>query len=84
MIEEKDIRDVRLSRPVAVVDLWDIDDRVEKLEKLVETLQKAILALEALYREERLRNWELILREMIKREEKKGDTRCGILKKTSS
>ena len=68
MIEESDRCDVRLSRPVALVDLWDLDDRVSRLEDVVERLEKVVVAMVELYRSERVKNWEMILQEMMKKE----------------
>jgi len=62
----KDGEDVRLARPVSVTDLWDIDDRVEKLEIITERLERIVRTLATLYHEERVKNWELILNSMIK------------------
>lgn len=60
-------QDVKMARPIAVVDLWDIDDRIERLENTVERLEKVVTALAELYGEERVKNWELILKEMLKK-----------------
>jgi hypothetical protein len=75
---DKDFRDIRLSRPVSVTDLWDIDDRIDQLERISEKLERAVVALEELYREERIKSWELILQEMMKQSElKKGNENAG-------
>lgn len=71
--DSKDIEDVRLARPVSVADLWDIDDRVEKIEIITERLEKIVRTLVTLYHEERVKNWELILKAMMN----KGDFRNG-------
>jgi len=74
-LTEKDFDDTRLARPIAVVDLWNIDDRLSRLEAIEEQLEarenrliQAIQALENLYHRERVKNWELILQEMLKQE----------------
>jgi len=58
--------DYRLARPVSITDLWDIDDRITQLEAVTQRLENIVLSLEQLYREERIKNWELILREMLR------------------
>jgi hypothetical protein len=70
-LNETDIQDVKLARLVAVIDLWDIDDRISHLEEITERLEKVVQCLIALYREERVKNWEMILHEMLKRKEDK-------------
>jgi hypothetical protein len=71
MIESKDLEDVRLSRPVSVTDLWDIDDRIDRLQDVAIRLERVVEALIELYRSERIKNWELILKQMLKAEEEK-------------
>jgi len=71
LVDEKkmgleDFQDVRLSRPVSVTDLWNIDDRISRLEDCVNRLEKCVECLAELYLKERVKNWELILQEMLK------------------
>jgi hypothetical protein len=75
-LNKEDIEDVRLSRPVAVLDLWDIDDRISHLEEIIERLEEVVEVLVVLYHEERVKNWELILKEMLDRKgiKKEGKT----------
>ncbi len=75
-LSRKDIQDVRQARPVAVVDLWDVDDRINWLQDLTDRLEKVVECLIELYREERVKNWEMILKEMLDREgvKKEGKT----------
>jgi hypothetical protein len=70
-LSEKDCQDVKLSRPVAVVDLWDIDDRIDRLEGITERLEIVAEVLFILYKEERVKNWTLILEEMLKKQDQK-------------
>jgi len=70
-ITKSDLDDVRLSRPVSVTDLWDIDDRIARLERIAERLEQVVIAFGELYREERVKGWELILRQMMKAEDVK-------------
>ena len=60
--------DFKLAKSVAVVDLWDIDDRINRLEAIAEHLEEVVGCLVELYRSERVKNWELILQEMLKKE----------------
>lgn len=70
-LNEKDLGDVKLSRPVAVVDVWDIDDRIDRLQDAVIRLERTVEALIELYRSERVKGWEMILQEMLKKQEQK-------------
>jgi hypothetical protein len=70
-MDQKDFGDVRLARPVGITDLWDIDDRINRLEDCVERLEKCIEVLVLLYKEERVKGWELILKEMLEKKERK-------------
>ena len=70
-LDKKDIEDVRLSRPVSVTDLWDLDDRVDRLEDVVNRVERVVEVLIELYRSERVKNWEMILKEMVNQEMKK-------------
>jgi len=70
-MDEKDFQDTKLARPVALVDLWDIDDRIDRLQDLVIRLERVVESLIELYRSERVKNWEIILHEMLKKQEQK-------------
>jgi hypothetical protein len=70
-LTDKDFQDLRLCRPASAVDIWDLDDRIDRLEAIAERLERAVAAFGELYKGERIKNWELILREMLKREENK-------------
>jgi hypothetical protein len=76
-LDKNDVEDVMLSRPIAVVDLWTIDDRIDRLEAITERLGKISEALFILYKEERVKNWTLILEEIMKqrdlKKQKKGN-----------
>lgn len=72
-LEEKDIEAVKLARPVALVDLWEMDDRLDHLEEITERLEKAVRSLVTLYHEERVKTWEVILREMLNQRDRKNE-----------
>jgi len=74
-LTDQDFQDIRLSRPVSVTDLWDIDDRIDRLEGIAERLERAVVAFGELYRSERIKNWELILREMLEQRGQKNEYR---------
>lgn len=74
-LNEKDIEDIKLSRPVAVVDIWDLDDRISRLEEVADQLGKAVRTLVTLYHEERVKSWELILNQMMKERDRKNEQR---------
>lgn len=72
-ITKKDIEDVKLAKFISVMDVWDIDDRIDRLEDVTCRLEKITEILLALYHEERVKNWELILKEMLRKQlEKRG------------
>jgi len=70
-LKKTDMEDVRLSRPVAITDLWSIDDRIDRLEGITERLEIVGEILFILYKEERIKNWTLILEEMLKKQDRK-------------
>jgi hypothetical protein len=71
-LDTKDLEDVKLARPVAVVDLWSLDDRITQLEEITERLEKVGKTLVTLYHEERVKSWEIILKEMMKQKDRNG------------
>lgn len=68
-LDKKDIQMMAVSIPT--VDYWDMKEELDKLSDCVNRLEKVVEILVALYHEERVKNWELILQEMLKREEGK-------------
>ena len=76
-LSSKDFEDLRLARPVPVLDLFDLDSRIDRLERIAERLERSIVGLGELYREERVRNWEQILQEMLRQYELKKGNRDG-------
>lgn len=44
-LDQNDIDEMVLARPVAVVDLWDIDDRIDRLETIAERLEGVVQTL---------------------------------------
>lgn len=72
-----DLEETKLARPVAVVDLWDIDDRISRIEDCVNRLEKIVECLTELYLKERVKNWELILNKMLEKEERKKGNHNG-------
>lgn len=73
MIMNKDLEDVRLSRPVSVTDLWDIDDRIDRLEDLANRLEKIVSALILLHKEETVRGLTALFSEALDQQQKKGN-----------
>jgi len=69
MIDGKDLEDTRLAREVALLDVWDLDDRISRLEDLTCRLESVLAALIKLYEGERIKDWELILRAMMEKQE---------------
>jgi hypothetical protein len=68
-LDKKDVEMMCISVPT--VDYWEMKEEIERLSDCVERLEKIVDLLIVLYREERVKNWELILQEMLKREEDK-------------
>lgn len=77
---ESDFEDVKLARPVAVVDLWSLDDRIERLEVGIERVERILKILVNHYHEERVKDWELILKEMLRKEDENRDRKNGCIK----
>jgi hypothetical protein len=64
-----DIEDTKLARPVAIVDLWDIDDRINQLTEIAECLKGVTQALLEHAHDERVRDFERILSNALDRED---------------
>jgi hypothetical protein len=73
-IDKKDREMMSLSVPV--VDYFEMKDEIDRLSSTVERLETAIQVLTELYRTERVKTWEIVLREMLNQMEK-GETRNG-------
>jgi len=73
MINQKDIGDLKLARPVSILDLWEIDERIARLENVACRLEKVLEAFILLYHEERVKTWEIMLKKMMEKHEKKGN-----------
>ena len=69
MIDQRDRQMMAVSTPV--VDYLEMREDLDRLEDAVNRLEKVVECLIELYRSERVKNWELILQEMLK--EKKGN-----------
>jgi hypothetical protein len=69
IIDKRDREMMALSVPT--VDLFELRDDLDRLEDAVIRLEKVVECLIELYRSERLKNWKLILREMLRKEEQK-------------
>ena len=68
-LDKKDLQMISVSIPV--VDWWDIREEIDRLNDNVDRLEKVVKSLITLYDEERIKNWELILKEMLREEERK-------------
>lgn len=72
VLENKDLEMMCVSIPV--VDYWEMKEEISNLQDAVCRLERIIEALILLYREERVKNWEMILRKMLeKNEQRRGD-----------
>jgi hypothetical protein len=67
-LEKRDAEMMCVSIPV--VDYWEMREDLDRLEDMVNRLEKVLEALFLLYKEERVKNWEMILQAMVN--EKKG------------
>jgi hypothetical protein len=70
-LDQKDLQMLSVSIPV--VDYWEMKEDIDRLEDAVNRLEKVVEALILLHKEERVKSWEMILREMLKKEEQKGN-----------
>jgi len=70
-LDKKDLEMLSVSIPV--VDWWDIQEEIDRLENLADRLESVEEALIDLYRTERVKSWEIILKKMLEKQEKKGN-----------
>jgi signal transduction histidine kinase len=71
-LDERDKKMMSLSVPT--VDYFGMREDLDRLEDTVDRLEKIVESLLELYRSERVKNWELILKEMLKEQDtKKGN-----------
>jgi len=68
-LDRKDLSMLSVSIPV--VDWWDIREQIDQLNDAVNRLERVAESLVELYLSERTKSWELILKEMLAKEEKK-------------
>ncbi len=68
-LDKKDIE--MLSIAVPVVDYWQMKEELDRLSESVTRLEEIVKCLITLYREERVKTWELILWEMANAKDKK-------------
>ncbi len=66
MIDQRDREMMAVSIPV--VDYWEMREDLDRLEDAVLRLEKVVECLIELYQSERVKNWELILQEMLRKE----------------
>lgn len=69
-----DEMDMKLARLVAIVDLWDIDDRIARLENAVNRLEKIVEALILLHKEETVKGLTALFSEALNQQHKKGNS----------
>lgn len=62
-LDERDHQMISVSVPV--VDYFEMREDLDRLEDAVNRLEKMVEALIQLYHEERVKNWQLILQEMM-------------------
>ncbi len=67
-----------LTIAVPLVDYWEMKEEIDRLSGAVERFEKILECFIALYREERVKTWEMILHAMLKEQErKKGNWKNG-------
>lgn len=73
-LDKKDLEMTSVSIPV--VDWWDIQEEINRLqekinrvEDIADRLERIAEALIALYKEERVKNWTMILQAMLEKQE---------------
>jgi hypothetical protein len=78
-LDRRDLEMLTVSIPV--VDYWEMREELDRLNDSVDRLERITEALIELYRVERVKNWEMILQEMLEKEEtKKGSAGGRIFK----
>jgi hypothetical protein len=68
-VDKKDLEMMAVSVPV--VDYWEMKEELDRLSDCVLRLEKILECFIALYSEERVKNWELILRAMLEKQKSK-------------
>lgn len=68
-LDKRDKEIMALSVPM--VDYFEMREDLDRIEDVAIRLEKIVEVLVELYLKERVKNWELILREMLKKEEQK-------------
>ena len=74
-LDKRDKEMMALSVPM--VDYFEMREDLDRIEDVVIRLERIVEVLVELYLKERVKNWELILREMLKKEEQKKGNRNG-------
>ncbi len=67
---EKDFQDIKLARPVSVLDLWGLDDRITRLEEIIIRLERAIEALILLHKQEMVKGLTVLFSEALDLQQK--------------
>ena len=63
---DRDIQDVKLARPVAVVDLWEARDFLDRLEDVTLRLESVLEGFALLFKEARVQGLETVLHAMLR------------------
>jgi hypothetical protein len=74
-LDERDKEMMAVSVPT--VDYFEMREDLDRLEDAVIRIEKVVEALILLHKEERVKSWELILREMLRKEDQKKGNRNG-------
>jgi len=78
-LDKRDLEMLAVSIPV--VDYWEMREELDRLSDAVSRLEKIAELFLLLYKEERVKSWEMILQKMLEKEErKKGNAGGGIFK----
>ncbi len=68
-LDKKDFEMMAVSIPT--VDWFDVREEIEKLSDTVNRLEAILTAFVELYRQERVKTWEMVLNKILEREDKK-------------
>jgi hypothetical protein len=60
-----------LSISIPVVDYWELKDELERLSETVGQLRDILSCFVQLYRQERVKAWEMVLTKLLEKEDKK-------------
>jgi hypothetical protein len=71
-LDDQDIQEVKMARPVSVVDLWEAKDFLDRLEDVTVRLEAVLDGFTLLFREARVQGLEAVFNEILKKRDRNG------------